>query len=198
MGFIDDIEVFNNMLDDYTLTEEDYYNKFVEICDRYNEHSIEPYNLFCYLLEDEIPMESYYLQALMDVYSFYAVDDSFLDTLETVIDTGYCKQYIDETHENLKEYIKDGYIVAYRGEFVTGTRSNLDYKESVSYSLDYEEAKFFATRFRGALQLKKSVVYTVKVPIEDVVAYIERESEVVCIPVSRGGKMEVIKEESML
>ena len=60
----------------------------------------------------------------------------------TVIDTGYCKQYIDETHENLKEYIKDGYIVAYRGEFATDTRSNLDYKESVSYSLDYEEAKF--------------------------------------------------------
>ena len=50
MGFIDDIEVFSNMLDDYTLTEEDYYNKFAEICDRYNEHSIEPYNLFCYLL----------------------------------------------------------------------------------------------------------------------------------------------------
>ena len=27
---------------------------------------------------------------------------------------------------------------------------------------------------------------------------LERENEVVCIPVSRGGKMEVIKEESML
>ena len=61
-----------------------------------------------------------------------------------------------------------------------------------------KKQNFFATRFRGSLQLKKSVVYTVKVPIEDVVAYIERENEVVCIPVSRGGKMEVIKEESML
>lgn len=194
---MDDVEIFRNMLDDYTLTEKDYYNKFTKICEKYNEHSFEPYDLFCEILEDEIPMETYYLQALMDVYSYYAVDDSFLNTLQAVIKTGYCKQYINETHENLKEYIKDGYIVLYRGEFATETKGNLPYTESVSYTLDYDEAKFFATRFK-MLSLTKSVVYTVKVPINDVLAYIEREDEVVCLPICLGGKMEVIKEESFL
>ena len=48
------------------------------------------------------------------------------------------------------------------------------------------------------LSLTKSVVYTVKVPVKDVLAYIEREDEVVCLPICRGGNMEVIKEESFL
>ena len=48
------------------------------------------------------------------------------------------------------------------------------------------------------LPLTKSVVYTVKVPVEDVLAYIDREDEVVCLPICMGGKMEVIKEESFL
>ena len=63
--------------------------------------------------------------------------------------------------------------------------------------MDYEEAKFFATRFK-MLPLTKSIVYTVKVPVEDVLAYIDREDEVVCLPICMGGKMEVIKEESFL
>jgi hypothetical protein len=48
------------------------------------------------------------------------------------------------------------------------------------------------------LSLTKSVVYTVKVPVKDVLAYIEREDEVVCLPICMGGNMEVIKEESFL
>lgn len=88
-------------------------------------------------------------------------------------------------------------MIAYRGEYATEKHNNLDYTESVSYTLDYDEAKFFATRFK-MLPLTKSVVYTVKVPIDDVLAYIEREDEVVCLPVCLGGKMEVIKEESFL
>lgn len=48
------------------------------------------------------------------------------------------------------------------------------------------------------LPLEKSVVYTVKVPLEDVLAYIEREDEVVCLPICMGGKMEIIEEESFL
>lgn len=194
---MDEIDIFMEMLDDYTLKEEDYYDAFLKMCKRYDEQSLEPYHLFCDVLEEEIPLEPYYLQALMDVYSYFPVDDSFLDTLQAVLDTGYCKEYIEETHKQLKKYIEDGYITAYRGEFSTETKGNLDYKESVSYSLDYEEAKFFATRF-SMLPLIKSVVYTVKVPIKDVVAYIERENEIVCIPVSRGGKMEVIKEDSFI
>ena len=88
-------------------------------------------------------------------------------------------------------------MIAYRGEYAVGDHSNLDYAESVSYSLDYEEAKFFATRF-NMLPLEKSVVYTVKVPLEDVLAYIEREDEVVCLPICMGGKMEVIETESFI
>ena len=48
------------------------------------------------------------------------------------------------------------------------------------------------------LPLVKSVVYTVKVPIDDVLAYIEREDEVVCLPICIGGKMKVINKESLL
>lgn len=97
----------------------------------------------------------------------------------------------------IKDNIQDGFVIAYRGEYATDTHNNLDYKQSVSYSLDYEEAKFFATRFK-MLPLTKSIVYTVKVPVEDVLAYIDREDEVVCLPICMGGKMEVIKEESFL
>ena len=48
------------------------------------------------------------------------------------------------------------------------------------------------------LPLVKSIVYTVKVPVEDVLAYIDREDEVVCLPICMDGKMQVIKEESFL
>lgn len=191
------MEIFEEMLDDYSLREKDYFDVFIKMCDKYNEHSYEPYDLFCEVFQEEIPFETYYLEALMYIYSMYEVDDTFLDTLQAVVKTGYCKEYIEKTHERLKEYIQDGYILAYRGEFATKTKGNLDYTESVSYSLDYDQAKFFATRFK-MLPLTKSVVYTVKVPIEDVVAFIDREDEVVCVPISIGGKMEIIKEESFL
>lgn len=67
----------------------------------------------------------------------------------------------------------------------------------LSYSLTYDKAKHFATRFK-MLPLVKSIVYTVKVPVEDVLAYIDREDEVVCLPICMDGKMQVIKEESFL
>ena len=90
-----------------------------------------------------------------------------------------------------------GCIIAYRGVIEAGDKGNLDYTQSVSYTLDYEQAKFFATRVK-MLPLTKSIVYTVKVPVKDVLAYIDREDEVVCLPICMGGKMEVIKEESFL
>lgn len=71
------------------------------------------------LFEEEIPMESYYLQALMEVYSMYVVDNTFLDTLQAVLETNYCKAYIESTHQYLEDYINDGYITAYRGEYAT-------------------------------------------------------------------------------
>ena len=77
----------------------------------------------------------------------YNIGDDFLDLLQRLIDEGYCADYQKETHDLIKDHVKGGYVIAYRGEYAVGNHSNLDYAESVSYSLDYEEAKFFATRF---------------------------------------------------
>lgn len=195
--FDEDIDKFLDMSVDFSLTQEDYYGEFSKMCLKYLESSIIPYLLCRELIIEEYPCEKYYMQMLMKVYSFFSIGDDFLEILKQLIDGGYCKEYQKKAHEIIKEHIKDNYIVAYRGEFAVEEQGNLDYKQSVSYSLDYEQAKFFATRFK-MLPLTKSVVYTVKVPIEDVLAYIDREDEVVCLPICMGGKMDVIKEESFL
>ena len=195
--FDEDIDKFLDMSVDFSLTQEDYYGEFSKMCLKYLESSIIPYLLCRELIIEEYPCEKYYMQMLMKVYSFFSIGDDFLEILKQLIDDGYYKEYQKRAHEIIKEHIKDNYIVAYRGEFAVGEQGNLDYKQSVSYSLDYEQAKFFATRFK-MLPLTKSVVYTVKVPVEDVLAYIEREDEVVCLPICMGGNMEVIKEESFL
>lgn len=192
-----EIDRFLDMMEDGNLTSEDYYNAFSEMCIKYNDDSMIPYSICNTLLDEEIPCEEYYMQMLMDVYCSYSIGDDFLELLQRFIDEGYCDEYQKVTHELIKNYIKDGYVIAYRGEFATEEYNNLDYTESVSYSLDYEEAKFFATRF-NMLSLKKSVVHTVKVPIGDVLAYIERENEIVCIPKCMGGRMELLKTESIL
>lgn len=191
------LDKFSDMLDDWKLTPEDYYRAFSEMCTKYNDTSAIPYSICSTLIDKEYPCEEYYMQMLMDVYSFYNIGDDFLDLLQRLIDEGYCADYQKETHDLIKDHVKRGDVIAYRGEYAVGNHSNLDYAESVSYSLDYEEAKFFATRF-NMLPLEKSVVYTVKVPLEDVLAYIEREDEVVCLPICMGGKMEVIETESFI
>ena len=195
--FMTEIEHFLDMLDDWNLTPGDYYEAFSKMCIKYSSDSIIPYSVCIALFDEEYPCEEYYMQMLMDVYSYYAIGDNFLEILQRMIDEGYCTEHQKETREIIRDYIHDGYVIAYRGEFATKTHNNLDYTESVSYSLDYENAKHFATRFK-MLPLIKSVVYTVKVPVEDVLSYIERENEVVCLPICMGGKMEVIKEYSFL
>lgn len=195
--FNEDIDKFLDMSEDFSLLQKDYYDEFSKMCLKYLESSIVPYLLCRELIIEEYPCEKYYMQMLMEVYSFFSIGDDFLEILKQLIDGEYYKEYQKKAHEIIKEHIKDNYIVAYRGEFAVGEQGNLDYKQSVSYSLDYEQAKFFATRFK-MLPLTKSVVYTVKVPVEDVLAYIDREDEVVCLPICMGGKMEVIKEESFL
>lgn len=190
-------EKFTNMLDNWDLTPEDYYKAFSDMCIHYDNTSCVPYSICNVLVDDEFPCEEYYMQMLMDVYSDYNIGEEFLELLQKLIDEGYCTEYQKKAHELIKDNIQDGFVIAYRGEYATDTHNNLDYKQSVSYSLNYEEAKFFATRFK-MLPLTKSIVYTVKVPVEDVLAYIDREDEVVCLPICMGGKMEVIKEESFL
>lgn len=195
--FNEDISKFLDMTDDMDLTPKDYYDEFSKICSKYLKNSIVPYSLLHELITEEYPCEEYYMKMLMDVYSFYSIGDDFLEILKQLIDDGHCKECQKEAHEIIKEHIKDNYVVVYRGEFKAGDKGNLDYTQSVSYSLDYEQAKFFATRFKK-LSLTKSIVYTVKVPTKDVLAYIDREDEVVCLPICMGGKMEVIKEDSLL
>lgn len=192
-----ELEVFLDMMDDCDLVPEDYYRTFSKMCIKYNSDSIIPYYVCATLIDEEFPCQEYYMQMLMDVYSYYSVGEDFLDLLKKMIYEGYCAEYQKKTQEIIKDRIQDGYVIAYRGEFATANLGNLDYEQSVSYSLDYNYAKFFATRFK-MLPLVKSVVYTVKVPIDDVLAYIEREDEVVCLPICIGGKMEVINKESLL
>lgn len=158
-AFLEDVSQLCDMLDDWNLKPKDYYDKFSSICSKYLESSIVPYSLCCEIINTEYPCEEYYMQMLMDVYSMYKVGDDFLEVLQTVIDNDYYLDYQKKAHEIIKEHIKDNYIVAYRGEYAVEEQGNLDYKQSVSYSLDYEQAKFFATRFK-MLSLTKSIVYT--------------------------------------
>lgn len=197
-NFEKDVEVLKDMLDDFASYEEaDFYDAFSNMCLKYSGSSYDAYNLYCYILQNNIPMESYYLQALMDVYAYYSVDNEFLDILEETLECD-CSEYTKKSHEMIKDYIQDGFVIAYRGEVSIGDNSNLSYEDSVSYSLDYDEAKHFATRFNDVANVTRSVVYTFKVPVEDVIAYIDREDEVVCRPISRGGKMEIVKEENFV
>jgi hypothetical protein len=195
--FNEDIDKFLDMNDDWDLNPKDYYDVFSKMCLKYSDSSIVPYSLCHELITGEYPCEEYYMQMLMDVYSYYNIGEDFLDLLQRLIDDGYCTEYQKKTHELIKDNIQDGFVIAYRGEYAIEDKGNLDYKQSVSYSLDYEQAKVFSKRF-NMLPLTKSVVYTVKVPVDDVLAYIDREDEVVCVPICMGGKMEVIKEESFL
>ena len=191
--FEKEMNLFTEMMYDFSLCQEDYYKAFTEMCDRYDNHSIIPYSVYCFLLDAEYPAEEYYLQMLIELYNRRDVGNNFLDTLQRTLEIGNNKRYIDQSREQIKDYIHDGYVTVYRGEFASEKYNNLDYKESVSYSLNY-----FATIFRECLELTKSIIYTVKVPIEDVVGFHHREDEVICIPIKIGGKMEVVKEESML
>lgn len=196
-SFNEELDKFSEMLDDWNLMAVDYYKAFSNMRLSYGGTSLIPYSICSELIEEEYPCEKYYMQMLMDVYAYHNIGEDFLDLLQRLIDEGYCKEYQKRTHELIRKHIKDGYITAYRGEFAVEDKGNLNYTQSVSYSLDYEQAKFFATRF-NMLPLTKSMVYTVKVPVEDVLAYIDREDEVVCLPICMGGKMEVIKQESFL
>ena len=172
--FNEDIDKFLDMNDDWDLKPKDYYDTFSKMCFKYSDSSIVPYSLCRELIIDEYPCEEYYMQMLMDVYSFYSIGDDFLDILQQLLDEGYCKESQKNVYELIKEDVHDGCIIAYRGEFEAGDKGNLDYTQSVSYTLDYEQAKFFATRVK-MLPLTKSIVYTVKVPVKDVLAYIDTD-----------------------
>lgn len=196
--YLQEMERFDDLSFDSSITEEQFYESFRKMCLNYNDSSSVPYLVCASLIAEEVPMELYYLQALLEVYGSYQIRDDFLEVLSVSLKRGKNERYLQEVHDIISDHIQDGYVIAYRGEFATEEYNNLDYTESVSYSLNYDTAKRFATKFKGFLQLTRSVVHTVKVPVDDIVGYLEREEEVVCIPKCIGGKMELLKTESFL
>ena len=107
------------MMYDFSLCQEDYYKAFTEMCDRYDNHSIIPYSVYCFLLDAEYPAEEYYLQMLIELYNRRDVGNNFLDTLQRTLEIGNNKRYIDQSREQIKDYIHDGYVTVYRGEFAS-------------------------------------------------------------------------------
>lgn len=196
--YLQEMERFDDLSFDSSITEEQFYESFRKMCLNYNDSSSVPYLVCASLIAEEMPMELYYLQALLEVYGSYQIRDDFLEVLSVALERGKNDRYLQKVHDIISDYIQDGYIIAYRGEFATEEYNNLDYTNSVSYSLNYDTARRFATKFKGFLQLTRSVVHTVKVPVNDIVGYLEREEEVVCIPKCIGGKMELLKTESFL
>ena len=196
--YLQEMERFDDLSFDSSITEEQFFEFFRKMCLSYNNTSRVPYLVCVSLIAEEMPMESYYLQALLYVYGWYQIGDDFLEVLPVALGRGKNDRYLQEVHNIISDDVQDGYVIAYRGEFATEEYNNLDYTESVSYSLNYNTAKRFATKFKGFLQLTRSVVHTVKVPVDDIIGYLEREEEVVCIPKCIGGKMELLKTESFL
>ena len=131
--FNEDIDKFLDMSEDFSLLQKDYYDEFSKMCLKYLESSIVPYLLCRELIIEEYPCEKYYMQMLMEVYSFFSIGDDFLEILKQLIDGEYYKEYQKKAHEIIKEHIKDNYIVAYRGEFAVGEQGNLDYKYTLYY-----------------------------------------------------------------
>lgn len=101
------------MMYDFSLCQEDYYKAFTEMCDRYDNHSIIPYSVYCFLLDAEYPAEEYYLQMLIELYNRRDVGNNFLDTLQRTLEIGNNKRYIDQSREQIKDYIHDGYVTVY-------------------------------------------------------------------------------------
>lgn len=196
--YLQEMERFDDLSFDSSITEEQFYESFRKMCLNYNDSSSVPYLVCASLIAEEVPMELYYLQALLEVYGSYQIRDDFLEVLSVSLKRGKNERYLQEVHDIISDHIQDGYVIAYRGEFATEEYNNLAYTNSVSYSLNYNTAKRFATKFKGFLQLTRSVVHTVKVPVDDIIGYLEREEEVVCIPKCIGGKMELLKTESFL
>ena len=85
-AFLEDVCQLADMLDDWELKPKDYYDKFSSMCLKYLESSIVPYSLCREMILEGYPCEEYYMQMLMEVYSFYNVGDDFLEVLQAVID----------------------------------------------------------------------------------------------------------------
>ena len=62
------------------------------MCDRYDNHSIIPYSVYCFLLDAEYPAEEYYLQMLIELYNRRDVGNNFLDTLQRTLEIGNNKR----------------------------------------------------------------------------------------------------------
>ncbi len=162
--------------------------------------SSETYKLYRKLVRNgSIPMEVQ-LDLLVDIY----IHNRVLSDFPRYLVSAY-KKYPEELKDFkkecnsicLKDYIDtDGYITVYRGEYNNATcGSSINLNRAVSFTLDYDRAKFFACRFYP----EKSFIYIVKVHIDDLIWYTDEreEKEVIIRPMVRGGKLEDLKVEEV-
>lgn len=127
------------------------------------------------------------LDILATLSTYYRVDETIGDEIAMA----YAKETscnrlkrIAKNKEELKDFIdEDGFITAYRGEkevIVDGRRwRSLDLDEAISFTTDWHVAAWFAQRYGGVAK-----VYTVKIPLENVVMYYteRHEAEVIVVP----------------
>lgn len=69
--YLQEMERFDDLSFDSSITEEQFYESFKKMCLNYNDSSMVPYLVCVSLIAEEMPMESYYLQALLYVYGSY-------------------------------------------------------------------------------------------------------------------------------
>lgn len=162
--------------------------------------SSETYKLYRKLVRNgSIPIEVQ-LDLLVDIY----IHNRVLSDFPKYLVSAY-KKYPEELKDfkkecnaiSLKDYIdKDGYIMVYRGEYIDAACGNsIHINKAVSFTLDYEKARFFACRFNP----QKAVIYTAKFHIDDLIWYTDEreEKEVIIRPMERGGKLVDLKAEEV-
>lgn len=162
--------------------------------------SPETYKLYRKLVKiDNIPVEVQ-LNLLVDIYMHNRVLSDFPRYLVSAY-----KKYPEElknlkkecTAISLKDYMDtEGYITVYRGEYINAAcDSSINLNRAVSFTLDYDRAKFFACRYYP----EKSFIYTAKVALKDVLFYTDEreEKEVIIRPMERGGKLVDLKVEEV-
>ena len=154
--------------------------------------SLDTYKLYVSMFKKgEIP-ESVQLPLLLYIYT----SDRVNAAAYKYIMAAYKKYPLQQKNEmriqivnELKDYTDtDGYITVYRGEFIDAAcGSSININRAVSFTLDYERARFFACRWSP----QKAVIYKARVALEDIIYYTDEreEKEVIIRPIEKGGKL---------
>ena len=124
----------------------------------------------------------------MHIYVQHPVEKGFGKYLLEAYDN-YSEKQKDKLHkdiyDNLSNFSENGYLTVYRGEYIDAEfGSSIEISQAISFTLDYEKARFFACRWNP----QKANVYTAKVAFDDIIYYTDErnESEVIICPESKG------------